>query len=214
MQIDGNEINVYFSFPKNKKGPGILVLHAWWGLNEFIQQFCDRLAKEGYFVMAPDYYNGEIATTIDGADKLAGALEDKKAHTLLSKAIDYLVEHKNCTGNKITIIGISLGSSQASWLANNNPNKISKIVGYYGTGPNEFDKTKATFLYHFAEDDPYEGKELVTVYLDSLKKAGVKYTEYTYPNTHHWFIESDRKEYYKEEASKLAWKRTLEFLKT
>ena len=212
IKLGGKEINAYFSYPKNKTGPAILVLHAWWGLNEFIKQFCNRLAKEGYFVMAPDYYEGKVATTIDQADNYAGSLDMGVTHALLSNAVDYLSEHKNNTKSQIAVIGFSLGAGEASWLANNNV-QINKIVTFYGTGPTDFDKTNASFLCHFADEDPYEGPEYVKIYLDSLHKAGVQVTNYIYPKTHHWFFESDKKDYYKEEASILAWKRTLEFFK-
>lgn len=214
IKLGDKEISVYFSYPKNKTGPAILVLHAWWGLNDFIKQFCDRLANEGYFVMAPDYYDGRVTSTIDEADNYAGSLDMSVTNTLLSKAVDYLEDHKNNTESQVIVIGFSLGASPASWLSNNTDNKITKIVTFYGTGPKDFENTKASFLCHFADQDPYEDPEWVKIYLDSMEKNGVQVTHYTYPDTHHWFFESDKKDYYREEASTLAWNRTLEFLKT
>ena len=59
----------YLNVPKNSKG-GVLVLHAWWGLNDFFKNFADRLANEGYTVFAPDLREGKVAHTVDEAKAL------------------------------------------------------------------------------------------------------------------------------------------------
>src|SRR5689334_7941394 len=60
------------------EGPGVLVIHPWWGLNKTIKGMCDRLAKEGYVVFAPYLYHGKVATTIADAESLSGKLESAK----------------------------------------------------------------------------------------------------------------------------------------
>ena len=59
--------NSYLALPKSGKGAGVLILHAWWGLNDFFKDFCQRLALEGFVALAPDLYHGKIATTVDEA---------------------------------------------------------------------------------------------------------------------------------------------------
>ena len=213
LKLNGITINCYIAKPAKGKGPGILLLHAWWGLNEFIKQYCDELAQEGYFVIAPDLYNEKIANTIAQAEEYVEQVDGKVVNPILKKTVDFLLAQPDCSSSKIAVLGFSLGASWASWLTNNKPAEVNKAVLYYGTGQPDFSNTKAEFLCHFAENDPYEESEWVKTYLGELQKAGVKTTYYTYPDTYHWFVESDKEEHYNKEASKLAWERTLEFLR-
>ena len=59
----------YLALPAGGAGPGILVLHAWWGLTDHVRGVCDRLAGEGYVALAPDLFEGRIATEVAEAEK-------------------------------------------------------------------------------------------------------------------------------------------------
>ena len=65
----------YLVRPKSTPRGGILVLHAWWGLNDFFKELCDKLADEGYIILAVDIYDGKVAKTIPEAEKLSEAVE-------------------------------------------------------------------------------------------------------------------------------------------
>ena len=67
----------YLAQPKSSSGKGVLVIHAWWGLNQFFKDLCDRLAGEGFFALAPDLYHGKTASTIDQAKKLRSSLKQE-----------------------------------------------------------------------------------------------------------------------------------------
>ena len=82
----------YLAVPATGKGPGVLVLHAWWGLNETMKALCDRLAGEGFVAFAPDLYHGKIATTIKEAEALSGSLDEGKAKTDIAEAVEFLGE--------------------------------------------------------------------------------------------------------------------------
>ena len=60
----------FLAVPPTAKGPGVLVLHAWWGLNDTIKAFCTRLAEAGFVAFAPDLYHGQVADTIADAEPL------------------------------------------------------------------------------------------------------------------------------------------------
>jgi carboxymethylenebutenolidase len=110
------------------------------------------------------------------------------------------------------VVGFSLGASYALDLSINAPEHIRSVVVYYGTGGGDFGRSKAAYLGHFAENDPFEPTEGVQALEKMLKDAGRTTSFFTYPGTGHWFFEQDRPEH-DEEAAELAWQRTLDFLR-
>src|SRR5438445_2897026 len=65
----------FLAVPPTGKGPGVLVLHAWWGLNDTMKAFCARLAESGFVAFAPDLYHGKVADNIADAETLGKALD-------------------------------------------------------------------------------------------------------------------------------------------
>ena len=68
----------YLAIPPTGNGSAVLVLHAWWGLNDTIRAFCTRLAASGFVAFAPDLYHGKVADTIAGAETLSSTLDAKQ----------------------------------------------------------------------------------------------------------------------------------------
>lgn len=197
----------------NGGGSPVLVLHAWWGLNDTIRKFCDRLRDAGFTAFALDLYHGEVTDQISEAEKLGGALDARvdQARAEINDAVTFL---KQQTGaDSIAVIGFSLGAFYALDLSARLPDSIRSVVVFYGTGPADFSKAKAAYLGHFAGDDPYEPPSNVAELEADIKQAGRPVTFYTYPGTGHWFFEPDRADAYNEAAAALAWERTLAFLK-
>ena len=206
----------YIALPAARTGPGVLVLHAWWGLNQTIRDLCDRLASEGYVAFAPDLYHGQVANTIDGAQALSSALSEKFPQGLeaASAAAAYLRGLSDLPERGVAVIGFSMGAFYALELSNAAPEHIHKVVVFYGTGPDDFSASQAEYLGHFAENDPYEPPEAVEALRDALSAAQRPATFYSYHGTGHWFFEPDRVDAYNVEAAQLAWERTVEFLRT
>ena len=88
----------YCALPAGGTGPGVLVLHAWWGLNETIKSLCRRLAAEGFVAFAPDLYHGAVADTIPGAEKLADQLDYQQARAQSGVAATFLAQACNQSG--------------------------------------------------------------------------------------------------------------------
>lgn len=206
--------NGYLALPSSGTGKPVLVLHAWWGLNDTIRAFCDRLAEAGFVVFAPDLYAGAVTDQISEAEKLVGEMSSKEAqtNTEILNAIEYLRQQAGSAGG-VTVIGFSMGAYYALSLSNSAPEHFQSVVLFYGTGPADFSQSQAAYLGHFAENDEFEPLENVRELENDLKQAGRPVTFYTYPGTGHWFFEPDRTDVYNAEASSLAWDRTLDFLK-
>jgi carboxymethylenebutenolidase len=203
----------FLAAPSTGKGSPVLVLHPWWGLNDTIKAFCKRLAEAGFIVFAPDLYHGKITDQISEAERLVGELDAKsdQAKAEISEAVKFLKERAGA--DSIAVVGFSLGAFYAVDLSVREPDSIRSVVIFYGTGYADFSQAKADYLGHFAAADPYEPLEGVEQFEADLKASGRSATFYTYPDTGHWFFESDRADAYNAAAATLAWDRTLAFLR-
>ncbi|MEW6084723.1 MAG: dienelactone hydrolase family protein [Chloroflexota bacterium] len=209
LDVNGKAVNAYLASPPNDR-PGVLVLPAWWGLKPFFKQICDQLAERGYKAFAPDYYHGRVANTIDEAKALQQEAEGNfdAMSAMVKAAKDYLVSQ---SGRPIGILGFSMGTDWAIITAAKEPD-VSAIVLFYGGWSTDFSKMKSKVLGHYAETDEWLPLEQVKEMEQNMKAAGVDVTLHIYPKTAHWFMESDRPEY-DPAAAKLAWERTVDFLK-
>ncbi len=80
----------YLALPPGGAGPGVLVLHAWWGLTDHFKRICDRFAAEGFTALAPDLYHGPRTDDPDEAERLLDALDHKRAKADIFAALDFL----------------------------------------------------------------------------------------------------------------------------
>ena len=198
--------------PSSGQGPGVLVLHAWWGLNSFFKALCKRLARQGYVVFAPDLYHGETTATIEGAKRLRSRLKQGLVEAELGEAAEHLQGLKSVKGTGLGVIGFSLGAYFGLGLSIDLPRAIRAVVAFYGTRGGDYSKARAAYLGHFAETDDWVAASGVRSLERALRKAGRPVTFHTYEGTGHWFFESDRAGAYDDRAARLAWRRTTEFL--
>lgn len=203
----------YIALPQAGSGSPVLVLHAWWGLNETIRDLCDRLAAHGFIAFAPDLYHGRVAVTIPEAEQYSSELDDEKAHEDVRRAAAYVDRVAGEPGFSLAVIGFSLGAHYAARLAANDPDHVRSVVMYYGATEGDFSRARAEFLGHFAENDVYEEPEYIEYLEETLRELGLSVTFYSYPGVGHWFCEPDRADAYQPEAESLAWERTLAFLR-
>ncbi len=211
LDVNANALHVYVASPVDG-GPGILVLPSWWGLKPFFKQVCDQLAEQGYTALAPDYYQGRVATTIDEAKALQEQAEaDMQAMAaLVNTAKDHLLSLRS--GEPFGIVGFSMGTDWALITATRDP-RVAAVVLFYGLyGGLDFSNMRCKVQGHFAERDEWQPIDQVKAAGDKMKAAGVDATLYFYPGAAHWFMESDRPEY-DPAVAMLAWGRTYDFLK-
>ncbi|MEJ2734880.1 MAG: dienelactone hydrolase family protein [Anaerolineae bacterium] len=205
----------FLAVPPTGKGPEVLVLHAWWGLNDTIKAFCTVLAESGFVAFAPDLYHGKVADNIADAEILGAALDANhvQAKAEIAEATRFLSERAGQTGGGLAVIGFSLGAYYALDLAAADPEHIRSVVLFYGTGPADHTKSRAAYLGHFAENDEFEPQSNVDELEESLRRADRPVTFYRYSGTGHWFFEPDRTQAFNQAAATLAWERTLAFLR-
>lgn len=203
----------YLAKPPAGIGKGVLVLHPWWGLNSDTKAYCRRLAEAGFVAFAPDLFHGKTATKPADAEALVKEFESKNSEisAQISAATKYLAGLT--TAKSVAVVGFSFGAYYALQLSNAEPEAIRAVVVYYGTGHEDFSKSKSSYLGHFAESDDFEPKANVDALSKLLKDAGRPATVHTYPGTGHWFAEPSVEKSYNPAAADQAWKRTVEFLR-
>jgi carboxymethylenebutenolidase len=213
FKVNGQTSAGYLALPEQQHAPGVLVLHAWWGLNPVFKKFCDRLAAEGFVAFAPDLNRGKVAKTVDEAKQLMSELPFEGKQAVVAAAPGFLRGLSEVRKEAVSLIGFSMGASWSVDLASERPADIGKMVLFYGSGDADFKKIQAEILGHYAGDDEWEPINDVRAMEAAMHAAGLKVTFHIYPNTLHWFFEEDRPEY-DPQAARLAWTRTLEFLRS
>ena len=206
LNVNDKQVNAYLA---NGGGAGILLLHAWWGLKPFFKQFCDRLAAQGFTVLAPDMRDGQIATTIDEAK----ALMEKSNGEFVGDVVLAAKEHLcGMVAGKIGLVGFSMGAGWALIVAAAEGEQIGATVLFYGNEYADYEKITSKVMGHYSDNDEWEPNEYVEKTFAAFKTANVDATLHIYPGVAHWFMEEDRPEY-DSAAAQLAWTRTVEFLK-
>jgi carboxymethylenebutenolidase len=192
----------------SQAGPGapVLLLHTWWGLNQPIKDLADRLAGDGFTVLAPDLFDGTVLTTIEEADAHGQQMdaEYERILGLVQDALDQLLGRPDVRGDRAAIVALSFGAWYARQAAESRPQSVAGLVNIYG---DVFDAPSGVaYQGHFAENDQFVNSE------SELQAAKDRGEAYVYPGTSHWFMENDRPEY-DPVAAELAYARTLEFLR-
>ena len=205
--------NAYIALPPSGKGTGVLVIHAWWGLNDFFKSVCDRLAQESFVAFAPDLFEGLVATTIAGAKRLRAKPKREPTYKTLIHVIEQLSNHPAVQGATIGVIGFSMGGHWALWLSQRPELPIGATVTFYGARAGDYTNSRAVFLGHFAEKDDWVSDAALKKLKKSLETAGRVAEIFVYSDTSHWFFESDRADAFNSQAAELAWERTVKFLR-
>jgi carboxymethylenebutenolidase len=210
----GSGEQAYLARPASGTGPGVLVLHAWWGLTPFFREFCDRLSGAGFVVLAPDLYHGVTANTIEQAERLRGRLKRETVQGEITQAAQQLQVAAGAGHEMLGVVGFSLGGYYALWLAEQASCPVGATVVFYGSRAGNYSACRSALQFHLAESDPYVSVSGVRTMRKSLKQIGREAEFHTYPGTGHWFFESDRPEAYNATAAETALERMVRFLHT
>lgn len=214
LDVGSTGHRAYLALPESRSAPGVLVLHAWWGLTPVFTDVCDRLAAAGYVALAPGLYPGgaTAATIVEAEALISGFDEAAVVPPVVLAAAEMVRALSNVTGGPVGVMGFSMGAYWALDLSQRWPDEVPAAVIFYGTNDGDYDTARAAYLGHFAENDPYESLQAVSALEEKMRAAGRAVSFYVYPGTHHWFVEPNRPEY-DPAAAELAWERTIEFLR-
>jgi carboxymethylenebutenolidase len=206
--VRGEPVRLYASGADGS--PCVVVFHAWWGLNDDVIAFADRLAGAGFSVLAPDLVRGRVASTVADAERLVDGKDDDHADAVALAAIDRFTASRAAA--RVGAVGFSMGAAWSLWCAAQRRVVAASVV-YYGSmqGP-YIAKASVPVLGHFAESDPYEPETDVQAFKDALHDAGRSAVIHRYPGTGHWFAEPSR-DAWRPEAAELAFDRTVTFLR-
>ncbi|MBU3544788.1 dienelactone hydrolase family protein [Polynucleobacter sp. MWH-Mekk-B1] len=215
---DGQLVNAYLAEPKIENAPGIVVIQEWWGLNDQIKGVADRLAEAGYRALVPDLYRGKLALEANEAEHLMSELNfGEAAGQDIRGAVQYL---KSTASSKVAVTGFCMGGALTVLSACNVP-ELDATVVWYGYPPLEYVDANAVskpMMAHWAlHDDAFAigGVDHLEV---KLKEAGAQLEFYRYDAKHAFANEeADSRNLpflkYQADAAKLAWTRTMDFLK-
>ena len=177
----------YLSLPKGPgPHPGVLVIHEWWGLNEHIKHWCDRLAEDGYAALAVDLYGGQVATTRDEALKLMRSVEEARGREIVAAAHRFLREDPRVAARKTGVLGWCFGGGWSLTAAIAEP-ELDACVIYYGrliTDQSVLKSISAEVLGIFGKRDQGIPSASVAAFGEAAKAAGVRLRVLEYDADH------------------------------
>jgi dienelactone hydrolase len=225
-EADGTRLKGYVAYDDAVKGkrPGVLVVHEWWGLNDYARKRARMLAQQGYTALALDMYgNGKMAHHPDDAQKFSSEVSQNEAlaKARFEAALALLKQQKMVDSDNIGAIGYCFGGSVALNMARlGEPLKV--VESFHGglktSHPAEPGVVKARIASFTGEADPFIPAEQVAAFRHEMEKAGVTPLVVTYPGAMHSFTspEADKlgKEFnlpmaYNAEADKDSWSKGM-----
>ena len=218
VHFSSNNRNVagYLATPSAGRGPGVIVIQEWWGLDDHIVSICDRLATEGFVALAPDLYGGRVAHGSDDAGAMMQQLPVEQAAADLGGSVDFLLGHDQVTGTQVGAVGFCMGGGFVLLLAAQQGDKIAAAVPFYGVGPaipDTYTTLTADLQGHYGEQDgtyPVADARRLEQQLEAESQGSVEF--FYYDAGHAFNNDTDRMGTYDPDAAQAAWTRTVDFL--
>jgi len=211
----GDEMVKGILYAPDGKGPfpGILVIHEWWGLNDWVKEQAAKLADQGYVTLALDLYRGKVATTPDEAHEIMRGVPEDRAKRDLHAAFEFLKSQPNVKKDRIGSIGWCMGGGYSLDVALEEPALRADVInyGHLVTEPASVEKINASILGIFGAQDRGIPVDDVKKFESLLKVKGKKVEIVIYPDAGHAFENPNNKAGYRAEDAADAWKRTVDF---
>lgn len=193
--------------------PAIIVIHEWWGLNDWVKEQAAKLADQGYMALAVDLYRGKVASNPEEAHELVRGVPEDRATRDLDAAFHYLESQPNVNRDRIGAIGWCWGGGYSLAVALEEPGLAADVInyGHLATDPANLKKINAPILGLFGAKDRGIPPEDVKKFEQQLKEMGKKVEITIYPDAGHAFENSSNENYRPEDAAD-AWNKTVKFL--
>ncbi len=220
-RIDGVPFKGFIALPKGKgKVPGVLVIHEWWGHNEYARQRARQLAELGYAAFALDMYgSGKTANEPKGAQHLmTEAFESGQIQARFDGAMRILKSEARVDPSKIGAIGYCFGGNVVLSMARAGE-PLQAVVSFHGSLPASADlkrgSIKPKILVLHGGDDAFVSPEAVAQFKQEMTAANANYKFIVYPGAKHGFTDQDNSERgelhhlpigYQKEADQNSWR--------
>ena len=194
--------------------PALIVIHEWWGLNDWVKEQASKLSDEGYATLAIDLYRGKVATTPDEAHEIMRGVPEDRAKRDLHAAFEFLASQPNVKKDRIGAIGWCMGGGYSLDVALQEPTLAADVInyGHLATDPDALKKINSPILGLFGAQDRGIPPEDVRKFGETLDKMGKKIDVKIYDDAGHAFENPNNKAGYREADAADAWQRTVAFL--
>ena len=155
---DGSTVDGYLARPSDGAAhPGVILIQEWWGIDSHVKELAERLARQGYVVLAPDIYHGKVVYEPDEAGKAMMALNQDNAITEIRHGIDYLQSRDDVAPKKLGLVGFCMGGFLAWKIAEAENGEIAAVAPFYGAGyqpsADDLRKITAPVLAQYGDQD-------------------------------------------------------------
>jgi carboxymethylenebutenolidase len=194
--------------------PALVVIHEWWGLNDWVKDQASRLADQGYVTLAVDLYRGKVATTPDEAHEIMRGVPPDRAARDLHAAVEFLRSQPNVRKDRIGSIGWCMGGGYSLDVALQEPTLTAAVInyGHLATDAASLKKINASILGIFGGQDRGIPVDDVKKFEQALKQQGNRIEIVIYPDAGHAFENPNNKAGYRADDAADAWKHTTTFL--
>ncbi len=194
--------------------PAIIVIHEYWGLNEWVKEQASKLSDQGYVALAVDLYRGKVADNPELAHELMRGLPEDRAKRDLHAAFEFLQTQSKVKKDRIGSIGWCMGGGYSLEVALQEPTLAADLIhhGHLATDTEALKKINAAILGIFGGKDQGIPPESVKKFEATLKQLGKRVEIKIYPDAGHGFENPNNKAGYRPDDAADAWKRTITFL--
>lgn len=194
--------------------PALVVIHEFWGLNDWVKEQASKLADQGYVTLAVDLYRGKVATTPDEAHELMRGVPPDRSKTDLLAASQYLRSQKGVDPGRVGAIGWCMGGGYALDLAINDPKLTAAVInyGHLATEPDTLKQIQAGVLGIFGGQDRGISVADVQRFEQQMKNVGKTVEIHVFPDAGHAFENPNNKAGYRAGDAAKAWDLTVQFL--